>query len=228
MNYWALIAIGVGLLLLLVSKKVLGTKKADRIVGIIALLGGILFMVGAFDGLNFFTTTDQSIVDVGTITVRLHDELANTTTTEGQYNDAEDVLTFYSADASIADGEEYCVNATIKRTNVKEDASLQISCSAPDKELSGVTLKKLVEVTNGKIDLDYTSDDGVDSSSHTTGGNTAYTQLYMSEGTGSQEVQVCFDHEETYHDGMTDLQDYYTVSCDVSGTPFSIVVFANS
>ncbi|GAJ00894.1 unnamed protein product, partial [marine sediment metagenome] len=97
----------------------------------------------------------EEISAYGDLSVRLHDGLSNTTTSEDYLNDDEDVMTIYSADASIEDGEEYSFNATIERSAISEDVNLKLTCTIDDKEISGVTADNIAEKTAGKIDLDF-------------------------------------------------------------------------
>lgn len=161
-------------------------------------------------GENPFGVNDQ-MATIGALDLKIHDGLANATTTEDYYNDDDTFLTFYSADASIADGEEYAWNITIDRQLASEDGVVTVSCNIPDKEISGVTADSLAEKTAGQVDLDI-NDGGRHSDD-----NTVYKSFALAEGTISQEVQIAFDQEETYHDGMTDLDDYVDVVCSITG-----------
>lgn len=197
--------------------KIVGLKKTFVfmlfiVVGIIA--GGIAVIGGTLGGATAsITGTGTTVTDgmtAGALTLIIHDGLSNVTTTEDYYNDEDTFLTFYSADASILDGEEYIWNITIERSYASEDAVFTISCNVPDKELSGVTADNIAEKTGGEIDLDI-NDGGTHSDD-----NTVYKKVAMAEGTVSTEVQVAFDQEETYHDGMTDLDDYVDAVCVVT------------
>jgi len=163
---------------------------------------------------------------VGEINVLLSGGLANATTTEDYYNDEKDFLTFYSADASIAADEDYSFNATIERSAIAEDANIKVTCSAPDKELSGVTDDNLIDKDAGQIDLVFGGD--ATSTGTYTDDNTVWTYVAFAEGTGSKVVSVTFEHVEEYHDGMADLDDYFDVSCKADGVPFTARVYANS
>jgi hypothetical protein len=177
---------------------------------------GVGFFAGGFGVITSYLdvgsiTSDNAVATIGGLTLKIHDGLANATTTEDYYNDADTFLTFYSADANIADGEEYVWNITIERDLVAEDGSVKVSCSVPDKEISGVTADSIAEKTGGQIDLDIN-----DGGRHTSD-NVVEKSFAMTEGDNDLEIQVAFDHEETYHDGMTDLDDYVDVVCSVTG-----------
>mgnify|MGYP003572656244 FL=1 len=159
---------------------------------------------------------------VGNVEVALSAGLSNATTTEDYLNDAEDQMTIYSADANIADGEEYSATVTITRSNVADAGLVRVTCTIPDKEISGVTADNLAEKTSGKIDLDLN-----DGGTHLDD-NTVYWDEPFAVADNSETVTIAFDQEETYHDGMVDMDDYVDVNCDAAGVPFSIRIIANS
>ena len=164
----------------------------------------------------------EGVSAYGTITVTMHDGLSNATTTEDYLNDEKNFMTIYSADANIEDGEEYLFNVTIERSAIAEDANVKVTCNIADKEISGVTFTNLAEKTSGQVDLDI-NDGGIYFDD-----NTVWKYIAFSEGVNSQEVQVAFDQEETYHDGMTDMDDYVDLVCDAEGVPFTLRVYADS
>jgi len=47
--------------------------------------------------------------------------------------------------------------------------------------------------------------------------NTVKKIYSFAEGTSSTVVEIAFDHEETYHDGMVDLDDYVDMNCVATG-----------
>jgi hypothetical protein len=160
-----------------------------------------------------FSGTEKLTDDVGEIElIKIHDGLSNVTTTEDSLNDAETEMTFLSADANIDDGEEYAFNITFDREKVANAGKVYLECSAPDKEIDGVTAKNLIEKTAGDIDLVFVGAD----SSGTSKGTKVTTTHTFSAGEGSASIQVTADHEETYHDGMTDIQDNFQITCKVS------------
>ena len=177
--------------------------------GLGIMFGGIGYGTGLFNTASV-SGDDNVVGTAGGLDLKIHDGLANATTTEDYYNDEDTFLTFYSADASIVDGEEYSWNITIDRELAAEDAVIKVECTIPDKEISGVTADSIAEKTGGQVDLDI--NDGGRHSSDTS----VYKSFSMAEGTITQEVQVAFDQEETYHDGMTDLDDYVDIVCVVS------------
>lgn len=162
---------------------------------------------------------------IGGLLLTMSDGLTNTSgtavTTEDTIDDTDKFLVFYSADANIADGEEYQFNITVERLSVDSAGSIDVACTSPDKEIDGVTAKNIVEKTAGEIDLDFEGPLGSGSvagltskaGKHTNGGNTVETRITFPEAVSSVEIQVKADQEETYHDGMTDLQDYAEITC---------------
>jgi len=157
------------------------------------------------------STTAAAFGTVGALDLTIHDGLANSTTTQDSITDDDLEMTFYSTDAAMVDGEEYLWNITIDRELVSEDASITVSCNLPDKEISGITADNIAEKTAGQIDMDIN-----DAGKHTDD-NTVYRSFALPEGTKTLEVQVAFDLEEDYHDGMVDYQDYSDIVCTVTG-----------
>lgn len=214
-------------------------KMTLSVITIVALVSGGITGIGALWSMATATITGEvaeapaveGVSTFGAISVQLSDGIVNAssatgrTTTEDYLNDAEDFMTFYSADASIIDGEEYIFNATIQRSAIAEDANLKVTCASPDKELSGVTADNLITKTAGQINLDYL---GTTSTGTHSTDNEVWTYVAFAEGVGSQEIEIGFDHVEAYHDGMADLDDYVDVTCDVEGVPFTARVYANS
>lgn len=190
-------------------------------------------VVSTADIINFGNDDVDSVSDYGVLSITLSDGVVNdstgvdSTTTEDYLNDEQDFMTFYSADANIIDGEEYGFNATIERSKVAEDVNVKVTCSVPDKELSGVTATNLIEKTSGKIDLTFVGS-GISSTGKHIDDNSVYTYVTFAEGDGVEVIQVNADQEETYHDGMTDLDDYVDIVCDAEGVPFTARVYANS
>lgn len=198
------------------------------VVGVIAGGWGV---VTSYVSTMSITGQQPSTVDdlTGEITVTLSNGIVNNatagTTTEDYLNDEEDFMTFYSSDANIDDGYEYEFNVTIERELVEGDANVKLTCRVDDKELSGVTADNLIEKTGGQIDLDFI---GATSSGKHSDDNTVWSYVAFSEGTGSVTVEIGADQEETYHDGMTDLDDYVDIECDANGVPFTARVYADS
>ncbi len=185
---------------------------------VVGFLAGGVGVVSNYVGVGDISLTSEEAqtTSIGGLDLKVHDGLANTTATEDYYNDDETELTFYSADANIADGEEYKWNITAERKEASEAGVILVSCNIPDKEISGITANNLAEKTGGQVDLDI-NDGGKHSDD-----NTVYRRFALSEGTISQEIEVAFDQEETYHDGMTDLDDYVDITCTVSEEGTSI------
>lgn len=192
------------------------------------LAGGIGYYQGLIGGVSTASIIQKGeVVDnVGLLTVKLHDGLNNASTSSDYLNDEEDFMTIYSVDADIEGDEEIKFNATIYREKVGEDANLKVSCTIDDKELSGVTVDNLADKTGGQIDLDI-NDAGTHSDD-----NTVWLYKAYSESTNELEFEIAFDQEETYHDGMSDLDDYIDVKCIAeSGSQsvdFTLRVLANS
>ena len=74
----------------------------------------------------------------------------------------------------------------------------------------------MADKTSGKIDLDI-NDGGTHSDD-----NTVYKLISFSAGTANAEAEIAFDQEETYHDGMVDMDDYVDVVCTVSDVDQSL------
>jgi hypothetical protein len=190
----------------------------------LAVLGLIVFFAyeihtGKIDLANLIpkSGTQDEVTDyVGSIeSLTIHDGLSNASTSEDSVNSDMDVMSVLSADATMVDGEEYAFNLTIGRSEVAYAGKVYVECSAPDKELDGVTALNLVEKTAGKIDLDFVGMDD-NTGTHTGGGESVKTAVTFAAGTSTKNIEVKFDQEETYHDGMTDLQDSFEVVCEVS------------
>lgn len=213
----AVLGLLLGIFLLFGKSKIRSSNKMGATIVALALLAfsiwGLVIALPGFTGTaTVFPGNEVATATVlGTLDVKLSGGLSNVTTTEDYYNDDEDFITFYSADANIADGEEYSYNATIERTKVTYAGAITVTCTIPDKEISGVTADNLAEKTAGKIDLDL-NDGGnfVDD-------NTVKKIYSFAEGTSSTVVEIAFDHEETYHDGMVDLDDYVDMNCVATG-----------
>ncbi len=208
-------------------KSILENKKgaAQLGIGALVIIAIIIFAIYSGQKEPAQIVTEEEAITYGILSVTLHDGLSHVTTTEDYLNDAEDVMTIYSANASIADGEEYAFNVTIQRSTIAEDVNLKVTCTIPDKEISGVAAKNICEKTAGQIDLDYV---GASSTGHYATDNSVWTYVAMAEGTGSAEIQVKFDQEETYHTGMADMDDTAEVNCDVNNVPFKLIIKANS
>ena len=207
-------------------RSILDNKKGAFQLGLGALiLIGLIIYFGFIEPSKEPAQIVSEVSDYGSLNVILSDGLSNTTTTEDYLNDDKDVMTIYSADANILDGEEYAFNATIQRSEIAEDVNLKVTCTIPDKELSGVTADNIAEKTAGKIDLDYV---GATSTGKHLDDNSVWTYVAFAEGYGSKEIQIKFDHEETYHDAMVDMDDTAEVNCNVEGVPFKLVIKANS
>jgi len=191
--------------------------------------GGIAMIVGVVSGIAEKAEIIPSEIDelpetTGQVNVLLSAGLSNVTTTEDHYNDAKDFLTFYSADASIADTEDYSFNVTIERSSIFEDANIKVTCAVPDKELSGVTDDNLIDKDAGQIDLVYGG--SATSTGTYADDNTVWTYVAFAEGDGSQVVSVTLEHVEAYHDGMEDYDDYVNINCDADGVPFTARIYS--
>lgn len=213
----AVLGLLLGVFLLFGKSKIRSSNKMGATIVALALLAfsiwGLVIALPGFTGTaTVFPGNEVATATVlGALDVKLSGGLSNATATEDYYNDDEDFVTFYSADANIADGEEYSYNATIERTKVTYAGAITVTCTIPDKEISGVTADNLAEKTAGKIDLDL-NDGGnfVDD-------NTVKKIYSFAEGTSSTVVEIAFDAEETYHDGMVDLDDYVDMNCVATG-----------
>jgi len=201
----------------------LGSPLGLQVSTTLMVISVIAILMGGFGAITSFTAgltggtasvlSSNKVVQktdyIGDLKLEIHDGLSNATTTEDYQSDDELTMNVYSADASIADGEEYLFNISIERTDASYGGTALITCSAPDKEISGVTADSLVEKTGGEIDLDIN-----DGGRHVS--NTVVEKLVsFSAGTVTTEVEIAFDHEETYHDGMTDMDDTFEVTCTV-------------
>ncbi len=205
----------------------LGLKTSTALM--ILLIGALAFggigvvqgWAGGVMGTATVTGIDAVEGTCGLLNVKLHDGLSNDSTSEDYLNDAKDFMSVYSADAEMTDGLEYVFNATIYRSNVGEDCNLKIACTMPDKELAGVTENTLAEKTSGQIDLDI-NDEGTHSDD-----NTVWTYVALSESTVSTDVEIAYDHDEEYHDGMTDLDDYTDLSCSATAQDGNVVTWTH-
>ena len=90
----------------------------------------------------------------------------------------------------------------------------KVTCTLPDKDVSA-SEDCLAQKTAGKIDMDFTGGDNRDTGTHI-GDNSVYTYLDFAEGDGSETLLVKFDQDESYHDAMTDLQDYVDITCVIN------------
>lgn len=161
----------------------------------------------------------------GIRSIKIHDGLSNVTTTEDSVNGAGDEMSVLSADANIADGEKYYYNLTIKRMSADKIETYDLKIVAEDKEIDGVTARNLIEKTAGKLDMTIV---GADDSGTIDLDESVTTTITFDEGVISKEVQIYFDQEETYHDGMVDLQDSFEVDSSVGGKSVEWVMKANS
>lgn len=189
---------------------------------VILLTGVFVTGVVGLGSLGFSAAGTPTAVTgaLGSLSVKMHDGLVNATTTSDHVNDAYDVMTFYVADANIADGEEIIFNVTLERSDVSSAGSVTLSCTIPDKELSGVTADNIAEKTSGKVDLDIN-----DAGTHADD-NTVSKVITFAEGTAVAEVQVAFDQEETWEDGMTAYDEYAEVKCTAGSESFKAVIYA--
>ncbi len=211
-------------------------KKAHILIGTIVIGMAFTGVVGGIgDSLGLSTVDEQTASDQGGLTGSVIIEMldhGNSSTETGSYraltsdklNDNKDVMTIYMTDSDGADNYWFSVNATIEREIISEDANIKVICTAPDRELAGVTEKSLIDKSSGKVLLKINGGglNPTDSS--------VRKYLPMSEGTATTTVTVSGQIVEAYHDGMTDLDnsDAYTISCTADSTPFSVVVIANS
>lgn len=191
-----------------------GLSKRTQFIAILVLglvISGVGASLWAGSGVNTAslsgTTTAQSEELYGDVTVRLAAGVVNTSANDDYLNSAEDVITFYIADADIIDGEKIQFNATIERTKVSKGAAFIVECTAPDKDISGITADNLVEKTAGDIDLT------VDGSGTHTSTNTVRKVVSLAEGTSSTTIRIAYDQEESYEDGMTPYDDVAEVNC---------------
>lgn len=159
---------------------------------------------------------------IGEVEIQLAGMTSNATdvTTE-YYNTNADIMTYYTTDALNAEGEDQNFTLTISRSAVSEDAVLRLSCNMPDLELTGETDKTLAQKTSGKVDL------WLDSNQKFSDDNTVYKDVVFSEGTSSVTVNVEYDHDESYHDAMTDYEDVYTIFCEAGGVPAEVRVISS-
>ena len=162
----------------------------------------------------------------GAVTGFLSNGLTNTSgltqvTSEDYINDAKDEMKIYSKDSNIDDTLGYAWNITIERQYISEDANVKVTCSAPDKELAGVTQQNLFQKTGGQIDLTFVG--GSSTGTHESD-TEVYTYVPFSEGDGSQIVEVTALHLDAYHDGMADMDDYFDTTCTIQGDGFSDAV----
>lgn len=206
-------------------------RKVGLTKGRIMFLGviGLVFSLGLFSMAGLGSVGLDSSSDVIS-RVTLSGGLVNVTSTQDYYNSAEDVVTFQTTDSVILDGEEISFNATLERADIKEDARVRVQCTINDKALTGVTLENMAETTDGEIDLDIRlpsemgaldlPNTGTDVGTHISD-LTVERYIDFAEGTGSQVIMVAFDHEETWHDGMTNFDTVGLVSCNANGTPFT-------
>jgi len=193
------------------------------------LLGGVMLIVGIVTGLaekaEIITPDVEELPETtGQVNVLLSGGLANSTSTEDHYNDAKDFLTFYSADANIEDAQDYSFNATIERSLIAEDANVKVTCTVPDKELSGITDDNLIDKDSGQIDLVFGGD--ATSTGSYTDDNTVWTYVAFAEGAGSKVVTHTLEHVEAYHDGMEDYDDYVNINCNADGVPYTARIYS--
>lgn len=208
-------------------RSILDNKKGAAQLGI-----GALIVIGLIIYFGFIAPSKEPAqivteptIEYGELSVILSDGLSNVTTTEDYLNDEKDVMTIYSADANIADDEDYAFNVSIERSEIAEAVNLKVTCTAPDKELSGVTDKNLIDKDSGQVDIEFI---GASSTGTHSSDNSVWAYVPMAEGTGSAEIQVTAEHVEAYHDGMTDMDDFAEVVCDVEGVSFKLIIKANS
>jgi hypothetical protein len=199
----------------------------SRNMALIVTIGGFILTggLGAISGLSTGSVLADN-QDAGDVTVVLSGGVVGTTTSLDYYHDTfggnDDEVKFYVTDASVADGGYINVTATIERTSVKDATTIEVSCNAPDQEISGITADSLVEKTNGEVDLTI-GGSGTHRNDNTVVKNVAYA-----EGDASETVVISFEQEETYQDAMSELDDQYVISCTANGVPFAITNIANS
>lgn len=210
------ILFGVGLLgayakIYFFKKKTLSPKKLlvfGAVGFLLATFGTSWLGVGSIGG-----SASDTILAGGVTSVLLHDGLVNATTTSDFLNDAEDEMTFYITDANILDGEEILFNVTLRRDDTREDHRAKVTCYMPDQKLTGVTLENLIESTNDDLDIDINDAGDVTK-------NTIVYYADFTEGDGEVEIQIAYDQEETWEDGMTAYDTVATLSCNADGVPF--------
>ena len=203
------------------SKFKTGNKSLAYFFAFIFVIAGIWMLVSGAIAAGFLHgatigggSGDIPVVSaLGTLGVTLHDGQDNTTTTEDYYNDAKTQITFYLADASQADGQGIFYLANITRTKVSDAAAIVVTCTLPDKALSGVTDLNIAKKSAGKVQayLDgkqaYVPGDG----------NSVKEIVSFAAGVSEVQVNSTFLQDETYTDGMTDLTDYATMNCKAVG-----------
>ena len=199
---------------------VVGLKKTTTLLVLVILaifMGGVGVVTNFWSGLkpaSITTANGQavSLSDVGEMTLKIHDGLVNASTTDDTVDSSDKFMTFYAPDADIMEGEEIAFNITVGRSNIAEDTAIKVTCVLPDKDITAsedcIALK-----TAGEINLDFVG--ARDSGTHIDD-NTVYTYVDFSEGTGSKNIKVKFDQDESFHDAMTDLQDYVDVTCTLT------------
>ena len=204
------------------SKFKTGNKSLAYFFAFIFVVAGIWMLVsgamaaGFLHGANIGGGTggDVGVVSaLGTLGVTLHDGQDNVTTTEDYYNDAKTQITFYLADASQADSQGIFYLANITRTKVSDAAAIVVTCTLPDKALSGVTDLNIAKKSAGKVQA-Y-----LDGKQAYVPGDPNTVKEIVSFAAGVSEVAVnsTFLQDETYTDGMTDLTDYATMNCKAVG-----------
>lgn len=203
------------------SKFKTGNKSLAYFFAFIFVIAGIWMLVSGAIAAGFLHgatigggSGDIPVVSaLGTLGVTLHDGQDNVTTTEDYYNDAKTQITFYLADASQADGQGIFYLANITRTKVSDAAAIVVTCTLPDKALSGVTDLNIAKKSAGKVQayLDgkqaYVPGDG----------NSVKEIVSFAAGVSEVQVNSTFLQDETYTDGMTDLTDYATMNCKAVG-----------
>lgn len=197
-------------------------SKRGAVVPGVALLVIVALILFAVNHSPTASVADSEIPTsfTGNLDITLSNGLVNASTDDDYLNDDKDIIKIYVADSDIDDGESISFDATIERELASEDAVVMVTCTIPDKEISGVTADNIAEKTGGEIDLT------IDSSGSHSNDNTVYKRVVFSEGTGSQTVTISFEQEETYQDGMEDFKDEAEVNCDADGTSFKALIYS--
>lgn len=231
---WGIISTGVGAILLVagvlallsarvrtmlraipVANKLFNPMTWAVILIVVGFLAGGLGVVSSYVGLdtaNIGGGNDGNLQQgvIGDMTVVMSSGISNDTATEDVIDDSDKFMTFYSADATIAESEYYWFNVTVGRSSISEDGAIKVTCSAPDQDVSASEDNLLLK-SAGEVVLTYGAN-ARDSGTHADD-FTVVTYVDFAEGDGSQVVQVKAQHDESYHDAMTDLQDYYDIDC---------------
>jgi len=212
--------------------KPLGLKVQTTLIAlsvIAILMGGWGAVTSYTSGIELGTATVVADLTFGEMNVKLTDGMSNSTSTEDVIDASNVFMTIYSADASLVESDEYSFNITIGRTNIAEDGSAKVSCVLLDGDVTA-SESSLALKSAGKTTLDYQG--ARDTGTIEADKLTVWTYVDFAEGDGSQEIEVKFDQDESYHDAMTDLTDYVDTTCTITsdaGTKTTVTrIYADS